>query len=422
MADALSLIPAGAQYNNLRGALQWLKRLEDAGYTTNPPYSTLSAGRVAGWVNEIDAGTGRDADQIRDDIVRVIIGADTARQAFGINDDQFAQLVLGGNEGGINLSDLAIIDQTTPPPPSDTPTPAPPSAPPPPDTPTPTPPPETTPEPPAPVDWKSRVRALYPWLPEQLVSTFADEWANTGDAALALAIVRTSTLYDQFLPGIKRDDGSLRMTEAEYFSTKEAYGTLFREYGLNDQVFSDRFTSLIEGDVSPSELAARLGGAYEQIISNIPQVRDAYAEWFGEGGMSDAAIFASFIDVDVADAILNRRISIAQVGAEGLARGFDVDQGFAERLVSGGVSQGTARSFFVQAEGQLQTLDTLVKRHRDPDDTFDLTEFADANIFGDAAQNRRIQRVLRAEAASFSDQLGTVATNQQLQLTGLSQR
>jgi hypothetical protein len=240
---------------------------------------------------------------------------------------------------------------------------------------------------------------------------------------MALADVRTSSAYNQAFPGIKRADGTLRMTEQEWFSTREAYGTLFREYGLNDALFQDRFVELMEGDVSASELGARLGGAYSQIIGNIEGVRNYYAQWFGDGQMTDQAIFASFIDPTVGDDILQRRISIAQVGAEGGARGFDPSQAFTEKLVAGGVDQQQARAFYSAAEGQLQTLDTLVRRHHDPDDTFDLVEFADANIFGSAVENRRIQRALRAEAASFTaGGIGTINTADDLAVTGLYQR
>jgi hypothetical protein len=194
---------------------------------------------------------------------------------------------------------------------------------------------------------------------------------------------------------------------------------------LNNSLFQDLFTDLMEGDVSPSELAGRLGGVYERVVTNIPQVRAQLQAFYGEGAnWSDQALFAWAIDPDgVGDAILNHRISVAQVGAEGLARGLDVNLDFAERLVAGGVDQSIARGFFADAEGKLFNFNQLVERHRDPDDTFDLEEFAEATIFGDAGQTKRVQRLLRAEAALFSNQtFGQTATSDDLALTGLSAR
>jgi hypothetical protein len=300
-----------------------------------------------------------------------------------------------------------------PPAPAPTPAPAPVTPP----TPTPAP----APPAPEPIDWKARVQALYPWLPASLVSLFAERWSETGDPNLALAEVRASDAYNQAFPGIKRDDGSLRMSEQEWFSTREAYSTLFREFGLNNNLFTDRFTELMEGNVSPSELAGRLGGAFE-LMNNIPEVRDAFEGLYGVSG--GAAVFAWFIDPDLGQAIIDKRVSVAQVAGEGLARGFDtIGSGLAERLVAGGVDQGLARNFFVQAEGQLFTLDQLAQRHRDPDDTFDLEEFAEANIFGDAEQTRRIRRLLRQEASLFqTGGFGQVTTSQDFALTGLTPR
>lgn len=296
--------------------------------------------------------------------------------------------------------------------------------------------PDTDPDPPPPRNWKQEAQALYPWLSGPLLNIYTGLWKKSGDANLALAQLRagqrvadgkiisdSNATYENAFPGIVRDDGTLRMTELEWFSTREAYGRLFSDFGLNPTLFEDKYTELIEGEVSAQELAGRLGGAYEQIVGQIPEVKEQYAAWFGAEGMSDQAIFASFIDPDLGDAILNRRISVAQVGGEGLARGFDVEQGFAERLVSGGVDRGMARNFFVQAEGQLQTLDDLVLRHRDADDTFDLEEFAAANVFGSAEQTRRIRRLLRAEASLFTPRdVGTVQTEQDFASTGLSPR
>lgn len=280
------------------------------------------------------------------------------------------------------------------------------------------------PPPPEPINWRAKARALFPWMPDALIGLFVNDpdfgWATTGNAELALAGVRASDQYDRFFPGNRRDDGSLRLSEQDYFSTREAYGSLFREFGLNSGVFENRFARLIEGEVSPSELAGRLGAVFEGIQNNLPEVAEEFAGFFGPN--SRQALFASAIDPDLGQAILDRRISVAQVAGEAAARGFDIGRGFAGRLVSGGVGQEQARNLFIAAEGQLQTLSQLAARHRDPDDTFDLVEFAEANVFGDAEQTRRIRRLLRAEASLFTDQLGFVATSEDLVLTGLTPR
>jgi len=103
MADPLSLVPSGSQYNELRWTLAILKRDFPQDYAG----LTNQDARIQGWVTEIDSGSGRDADQIRDDIVKYVMDRETTKQVYGISDEEFDQLVLGANEGGINFADLA---------------------------------------------------------------------------------------------------------------------------------------------------------------------------------------------------------------------------------------------------------------------------------------------------------------------------
>ncbi len=442
-ADPLSLIPPGSQYDNLRSALRILRRDFPQDYAG----LVNQESRVSGWVDEVDrikAGNprpgDRDADQIRDDIVEHIIGEEAAIRVYGITAEEFQLLILGGNEGGINLGDQTPVVE---PEPIEPPTPPPPEEP-------PIPEPEPEPEP-EPLDYRRIVAELYPWLPPELVKIFADEWARTGDQELALAHMRSArrnigddqvgggspdpndvigaggggvpgkNIYDTYFPGNRRKDGSLRHTEQEWFAIMEAYRRLIIEFGLNADLFEGHFVKLMEGSVSPNELAGRLGSAYERIITNIPEVKEFYARQFGLE-LTDAAIFASFLDPDIGDAILNRRISVAQVGGEGLARGFDVTAAFAGRLANAGIDQETARGFFTNAEGRVPTLNELARRFADPDSDFDVTEFADAAIFGDASARRRVRRLLAGESSLFSDQFGAVALSDEFAVTGITAR
>ena len=105
MAHLLSLIPEGKQYDTLRFILRRLEQdfPEDFAGLEN------QTERIEGWITEIDSGTGRDADQIRDDIVEFIIGEEAAIAKYGITPEQFQQLILGENEGGINFGELSAV-------------------------------------------------------------------------------------------------------------------------------------------------------------------------------------------------------------------------------------------------------------------------------------------------------------------------
>ncbi len=388
----LAMIPDDPIYANLRGIIREAQR----NFSDTLPQ--FSVERVQGWIDEIASGTGRDHDQIRDDIARVIFTPERIMLVYGVDADTAQKLILGGNEGGFNFADL---DAATPPAPApEPPAPEPPSTP-------------DIPDVEGPAggdildipsfDYQGAAKLIAPWLPPALVDVFADAWAKFGDPKLALAAVRQDPVYDQFFPGIKRVNGSLRMTEQEYMAQRDAYSILLLEYGLNPSIFEGQFTDLIAGDVSAGEFATRLESAYTQIVSNFDEVRQVYAQFYGLE-MSDEAIFASFIDEQIGDAILNQRIAISQVGGAAALQGFGLTANYAERLVNSGLSQQTALQFFGGAANQIPTLNRLATRFNDPDSSVDITEFAEQGIFQDPTQVARFRRLFAAESSSFTNQ------------------
>ncbi len=269
-------------------------------------------------------------------------------------------------------------------------------------------------------DYEAAARLIAPWLPAELISVFADAWAEFGDSNIALAAVRQDSAYDQFFPGIKRGDGSLRMTEQEYMAQLDAYSILLLEYGINPGIFSGNFTNLIEGDVSAGEFGTRLESAFTQIISNFDEVRSVYSRFYGLD-MTDEAIFASFIDEEIGQSILDRRISVAQVGGAAAVQGFGLNANYAERLVNAGLSQQSALSFFGRAANEIPTLQRLATRFNDPDASVDVTEFADFGVFQDPTQTARFRRLFAAESSSFTEQ-SFARFGEQGTISGLSQR
>ncbi len=300
----------------------------------------------------------------------------------------------------------SIGGPSIPPPPSPPPIPPPPSIPP--------------EEPPEPIDFRARAQALFPWLPPALLNIYAEAWAKTGNPSLALAEIRASPQYNDFFPGNKRDDGSLRLSEAEYLARIDGFKLALSQFNLNPANFSSRFVEMIEGELTATQFASRLSSAFDDIITAMPEIREFYSDNFGIG-MTDEAIFASFLDPDLGDAIINRRISQAQIGGAGAASGFNIDLAFTEELRQQGLGLAGAQTFFGDAAFQVPTLSRLATRFG-LDRTFDVTEFAAGTILGDPTQRRRIQRLFGAETSSFSERLGTVRTEEDLTLSGLSPR
>jgi hypothetical protein len=255
----------------------------------------------------------------------------------------------------------------------------------------------------------AQIRFLFPYLPEALLDAFLVGYVEHGDVALAQAAMRADASYDTYFPGNRRaEDGTIRFTEVEYSSYRDYFRATLASVNVNPDLFGDKFAELVMGDVSPAEFAARVDAIYERVISQSPQIRAWYASG-GEGGtafapiaMTDSALIASALDPEVGDAILNRRISLAEVGGEGALRGFGINFDLAESLVQAGVGKGQAQELFGQAASQLPILDVLARRHNDPDDDFDINEFTKAAIFDDPVERQRIRRLIAQEQGLYT--------------------
>lgn len=96
----IDLIPEGDEFKILRDILFRLSQ------DFPDKYEGLGDARINKWIKQIEGG--RDADEIRDDIVTFVITEEDAIERYGISSEEFDQLVLGENEGGINFGDLEV--------------------------------------------------------------------------------------------------------------------------------------------------------------------------------------------------------------------------------------------------------------------------------------------------------------------------
>jgi len=263
-----------------------------------------------------------------------------------------------------------------------------------------------------------QARALLPWLPESLIQVYADSFAETQNADIAIAEVRKNPEYAQVFPKNIRDDGTVRLSEQDYAAVKESFGLTLEDYGLNPEYFQDTFADLIEVGVAPNEFRARVEAARSGIVENVPAVKEYYRNNFGME-LNDNQIFASIIDPAVGEAIIEGRITQAQIGGEAAARGFALSPDEAQALERAGLTQSQARQLFAQAEAEVPRLATLTRRFdTEPVEVaegvtpeglvdrpgYDIEEFIQAQVFGSAEERERIRR-LEAEEQSLSTPL-----------------
>ncbi len=265
----------------------------------------------------------------------------------------------------------------------------------------------------------SDVMALAPGLPPELAQILLDTWIETGSWQIALGRMRASDAYDQYFPGNRRDDGSLRYDESTYFAILEGFRNTVDDYGINPDLFATGYIHLMVGGVGLAEFRSRMDRLAERVIVQSDAMRAHFAAELGIG-LSTESLIAAMMDPNINDALLNRQLTEAEIMTEASMRGFNADA-FDERLFEFGFTRGTAGQLFSAAQDQLPVLDTLAERHLDPDSDFDLGEFVDAMAFGNRTQRLRIRRLFAAESALFSPQLG-IAAGPSGALTGLTER
>ena len=267
-------------------------------------------------------------------------------------------------------------------------------------------------------------QSLYPNMPPDILQLFANEWSKTGDPNVAISNVRKTTAYDTAFPGNKRPDGTVKFDEVTYQGLRESYIGTLAEFGVprdtSVDLLTDRFTGLVEGEVSAREFAQRVGAVFQGVQENIPEVQSFYRENFGLE-LTPEAIFVGALDPSVGEEIVAGRITTAQIGGEAARAGFTISGDFAQRLQRAGISQTQARTLFTSAQSELPRIQQLQERGgQEVEDEFTLEDFTDAAVFNDPDQLEQL-RVLEAEEQSQFTPIGGLARRGG-RVTGLTQQ
>lgn len=253
-------------------------------------------------------------------------------------------------------------------------------------------------------------QSLYPNMPPDVLELFAQEWARSGDPQVAISEVRRSPAYEIAFPGNKRPDGTVKFDEVTYTGLKESYIGTLAEYGIprntSVDLLTDRFTGLIEGEVSAREFAQRVDAVFQGVQENIPEVQAFYRDNF-DLELTPEAIFVGALDPTVGEEIVAGRITTAQIGGEAARAGFEITGEFAQRLQRAGVTQAQARQLFATAESQLPRLQEIQAAEGvEQPERFTLEQFTEAAVFQSPEELSQIRRLEAEQAAESSPELG----------------
>jgi len=259
-------------------------------------------------------------------------------------------------------------------------------------------------------------------MERDLAQAYVDGFIRSKSAIEAMESVRGSSAYDRVFAGNRREDGSLRMSEQEYYGYTRAWDRELSLWGLNPDLFRARGKLLesIQNEISVEELAGRLATTSDAIVNNIDEVREFYAQGYGIQ-LSNEAILGMAVDPDLGREVFERRISAAQIGGEAALQGFRRSMQQAEKLARAGLGQREARDLYSQASRAVPALDAMAARYYDPQGGFGIEGYESAQVLGDQRVMQRMERRLAEEQSAFSTQ-ANVRADREGALTGLRQR
>lgn len=276
---------------------------------------------------------------------------------------------------------------------------------------------------------RQEARNMFPWMPESLVDVYVDAWIEFGDRQLALQEVRNGDgreVYDQVFPGIRRDDGTLRMNENAYLSTVQSFRNTLQDYSINPELFEDRFAELVQGEVSPREFEQRVDAIQFGILERSAEIRQAFAQASGlsEEDLTDEALLAATIDPDgVGNRMLQREINVAQIRGTAAEFGFERSEADVEEILQArDLNIQQAREFFASAEDRISALNRIRRGFTGDEEEIGIEELEEGVLEQDLEQVSRFERLLQRERAAFGRE-SRVLTNRSGALRGLrSQR
>jgi hypothetical protein len=175
-----------------------------------------------------------------------------------------------------------------------------------------------------------------------------------------------------------------------------------RSYGVAGLAKPETLSSFISNDVSPTEVADRVGLAVTRVQNADPDTKKALAEYYPMLNQTD--IVSSFLDPKEGLPALQRKITMAEIGGAGLVQNMKVAQSTAADLADFGVTKDEARKGYSTIAEITPRADFLSQISQGPD--YGQTE-AEAEVFkGTASAKRARESLTSIEQARFQGSAG----------------
>jgi hypothetical protein len=201
---------------------------------------------------------------------------------------------------------------------------------------------------------------------------------------------------------MRKKAGLAVMSEAEYIATEDAYKQVLSSYGMGGSQFDsmDAYARLIAGQVSPQEMASRVGEARKMVDASDPSVRAEMARYYGIG---DADLLTYFLDPKVGAPELENRARTARVGGMAASSGMRISRQQAEDVVSSDPDRSGRYESALQSEALMfEGMSGAAARF---DQSWDSEDAVDAVLSRKDARAKK-GRLASQERALFSGESG----------------
>lgn len=137
--------------------------------------------------------------------------------------------------------------------------------------------------------------AAHPWLEQLGIQQQLLQWTIDGfDGEAIVGLVRETPQWKAMFPGIRREDGTLRMKESDYLRVRDAYRTLIFNFTGRELNNPADFTGLFERNISPAELEERLQ-IWDIVQRDGGEIRSAFYVYAGMR-LSDEDLYRYIVD------------------------------------------------------------------------------------------------------------------------------
>lgn len=237
------------------------------------------------------------------------------------------------------------------------------------------------------------------------------KWIKDGQGvAEVMQNIRKTSDYAERFPAMemRRQAGMAPISADQYIALEKSYGEVLNYWEMPAGFYDAKndFTELIGSDRSPELLSRLLSEGYNRVANTAPEVRSAFANYFGVRG--DTALAAMYLDPERGTQTLINMARTAVAGGIAKQQDISLGQDLASQISAFNPSEASLRSGFSQVNSLRPVTRETVSETRD----ISIQDAAAAQFGLDNSAREKIQRRVSSRQSAFRGGGGAASTGQ----------